>query len=39
MVGVVVCIMYVLPFWRNKDIYKLIHNYGEPLRKVEYLCC
>ena len=21
MVGLVVCIMYVLPFWRNKDIY------------------
>jgi len=33
MVGLVVCIMYVLPFWRNKDIYKLIHNYGNPYEK------
>jgi len=25
MVGLVVCIMYVLPFWRNKDIYKIMY--------------
>jgi len=25
MVGLVVCIMYVLPFWRNKDIYTYIN--------------
>jgi len=32
MVGLVVCIMYVLPFWRNKDIYK--HQKKIPLKQA-----